>query len=156
MVAPRDFVKRLSHALAGAGRQSWRYTLAAVLAASVVGVAPAASVAEQNAPQNAPAVTQPAPPQKQPATQGNRELTRRELRSFDRYLEAHPKLAKQLEHDPALANNPHFLAKHAGFRKYLNHRPRVMAQLKEDPHAFMKHYAWYQKHERTHGMHKKA
>jgi hypothetical protein len=156
MLAPREFVNRLCHGLTAAGRRSWRYGMAAALAATLVGFAPAASAVEANAPQNAPAVTQPAPPQGQAAMPGKPKLTRHERWQFDRYLDAHPKLAKQLEHDPALANNPQFLAKQTGFQKFLNHHPQIMAQLKEDPHAFMKHYAWYQKHERSHRMHKKA
>jgi len=156
MAAPRDFVNRLFHELAGAGKQSWRYALAAALAANLFAFAPAVSVAQQNAPQNAPAVTQPAPPQNQPAAQGSQKLTRGEQRNFNRYLEAHPKLAKQLQRDPSLANNADFLAKHKGFQDYLNKHPKIMAQLRQDPQALMQHYAWYQKHERWHGMHKKA
>lgn len=53
------------------------------------------------------------------------------------YLDEHPAVARQLGSDPALADNPRFLAEHPGLDSYLAHHPEVRQQLQQHPYRFM-------------------
>lgn len=127
MAVHRSLSNRVWASLNGAGTHVGRYTLAAGLALSLAGVAPALG-AEQTAPQGAPGITQPAT-----------HITHRDIQAFNRYLDRHPKMARELRKDPSLANDPNFLAKHPGLQKYLTKHPAVASTLKENPQALMKH-----------------
>lgn len=107
-------------------------TVAAVLTAIFFGIT--AATAQPSAP--------PAP--RQQASDG----TRTELKRFDRYLDQHPHVAKQLRADPALATNPQFLAKHTGLQKFLVAHPGVQKQLQENPGAVMQREHRHEKHAR--------
>ncbi len=144
MAAPQSFVNREFATRTHPRKRLWRYALAGALTAGLLGTA-GIGAAQQTAPANAPALVQP-----------TRKEHRRELRSFGRYLDRHPKLARQLQHDPTLANNPAFLAKHSGFQKYLNAHPQITARLQQDPQAFMKQHARWEKHEHHGTKHQKA
>jgi hypothetical protein len=53
------------------------------------------------------------------------------------YLEHHPEVARQLRHNPALIDNPQFLAAHPGLEHYLVAHPRLRAELQSNPSRFM-------------------
>ncbi|HLQ77602.1 MAG TPA: hypothetical protein VK210_09610 [Terriglobia bacterium] len=77
-----------------------------------------------------------------------RDVTRREAASLDVFLDAHPGVEQELRRNPALAKNPQFLSKHPEFAEYLGKHPAVKADLNENPKAFMKREAQYEKNER--------
>lgn len=53
------------------------------------------------------------------------------------YLDEHPEVARQLGHDPRLADNPQFLATHPGLDSYLANHPEVRTELQRHPDRFM-------------------
>jgi len=53
------------------------------------------------------------------------------------YLSEHPEVAQQLASDPALADNPQFMANHPGLEQYLANHPQVRADLRQHPNMFM-------------------
>ncbi|MBV8771926.1 MAG: hypothetical protein JO166_06295 [Deltaproteobacteria bacterium] len=61
-----------------------------------------------------------------------------ELRKFDEgYLDHHPEVARQWRHNPALIDNPRFLAAHPGLERYLKSHPDVHVELQSNPKRFM-------------------
>jgi len=53
------------------------------------------------------------------------------------YLDEHPEVARQLGHNPQLADNPRFLATHPGLDGYLANHPEVRTELLQHPDRFM-------------------
>jgi phage-related protein len=77
-----------------------------------------------------------------------RDVSRREAASLDVFLDVHPRVSKGLRKDPSLAKNPEFLSKHPQFVEFLGNHPAVKADLAENPYAFMKRKAEFEKKER--------
>jgi phage-related protein len=77
-----------------------------------------------------------------------RDITHREAASLDVFLDAHPGVEKELRKDPSLVKNPGFLAMHPEFSEYLSKHPAVKADLAENPKAFMKREAQYERNEK--------
>jgi hypothetical protein len=69
-----------------------------------------------------------------------------EVTRFDEgYLDEHPEVARQLSRNPALVDNPQFLAAHPGLDSYLAAHPGVRAELQSHPKRFMtqeRHLEW--------------
>jgi hypothetical protein len=76
-----------------------------------------------------------------------RDVTHREAASLDVFLDTHPGVERELRKDPSLVKNPEFLARHPEFSEYLGKHPAVKADLVENPKAFMKREAQYEKNE---------
>src|ERR1700722_5701910 len=53
------------------------------------------------------------------------------------YLDQHPDVAHQLGANPALADNPQFLATHPVLDEYLSNHPEVRRDLQQHPYHFM-------------------
>ncbi len=100
------------------GKQRHRFTLAVLLFLALVGTVSAVSA--------------------MPVPEGQENVTRGELSTFDQFLDGHPKMAQDLQKNPALVNNPDFLEDHPELREFLNTHPEVREELKENPRAFMK------------------
>jgi len=62
---------------------------------------------------------------------------RRELASFNQFLDSHREISEQLRKDPSLADNAQFLKNHPALQTYLQDHPEVRQQLHQDPNAFM-------------------
>ncbi len=75
------------------------------------------------------------------------DITRTELRNFDRYLDSHPEVAKELEKNPRLADDPKYVAAHPGLKEWLEHHPNSREELRENPKAFMARERAYEKKE---------
>jgi hypothetical protein len=65
------------------------------------------------------------------------DVSRRELASFDGFLDSHPEVASQLSKNPSLAKNEEFLENHPELREYLKTHTSVQQGLAENPQAFM-------------------
>ncbi len=83
-----------------------------------------------------------------PHPQKDEDITRRELRNFDQYLDNHPEVAEQLRKNPSLINNEDFREKHPELREWLKNHPEAAEELKKNPRAFMKREHRFEKHER--------
>lgn len=78
---------------------------------------------------------------------GDNDITRTELRNFDNYLDKHPEVAKELERNPRLIDDPRYVAAHPGLKEWLDHHPNSREELRENPKAFMARERTYEKHE---------
>jgi hypothetical protein len=85
--------------------------------------------------------------------QGNRDgdTTRRELSSFDQFLDGHREIGEQLRKDPSLVKNDQFVKNHPALQTYLQQHPEVREEAKENPNAFMQQEARYDRHENGQG-----
>jgi uncharacterized protein YlxP (DUF503 family) len=75
------------------------------------------------------------------------DATRRQLASFDKFLDSHPDVAEQLHKDPSLVNNQEFVEKHQELQQYLQQHPEVREELSQNPNAFMHQEQRYDRHE---------
>src|ERR1700724_2112381 len=53
------------------------------------------------------------------------DATRRQLASFDSFLDSHPEVAEQVRKDPSLVNNEEFVEKHSALEQYLQQHPEI-------------------------------
>ena len=68
----------------------------------------------------------------------NRDNDRRDVASFDRFLDEHREIAEQVRKDPSLLDNRDFVRNHAALQTYLQDNPGVRDQIRQDPNAFMR------------------
>src|SRR5215469_14749039 len=67
----------------------------------------------------------------------NPDLTRQELAAFDRFLDQHPDVAKQLYNNPSVIGDEEFVENHVQLRGFLQDHPKVREELTENPGRFM-------------------
>jgi hypothetical protein len=79
--------------------------------------------------------------------QSDNDTTRREVASFDQFLDSHPEISEQIRKDPSLVNNEEFVEKHPALHDYLQDHPRVREEVKENPNAFMHRERRYERSE---------
>src|ERR1700721_4877591 len=65
------------------------------------------------------------------------DATRRQLASFDSFLDSHPEVAEQVRKDPSLVNNEEFVEKHGELKQYLQQHPEIREELSQNRNAFM-------------------
>jgi hypothetical protein len=75
------------------------------------------------------------------------EATRRELASFDGFLDKHREISEQIRKNPSLVNNPDFVKNHPALETYLQNNPGVRQEIRENPNAFMQQEARYDQQE---------
>ncbi len=63
--------------------------------------------------------------QQTPPPGNDRDITRTELTNFDRFLDSHPGIARDLRQNPALVNDPNYLAQHPELAQFLQRHPGV-------------------------------
>src|SRR5437899_2172701 len=85
------------------------------------------------------------------AAKTDNDITRRELRNFDQYLDSHPEVAEALRKDPNLINNPNWVSKHQELKDWLEDHPNAREELKENPTAFMRREKGFEKQEGKEG-----
>jgi hypothetical protein len=66
----------------------------------------------------------------------DRDITRPELARFDRFLDDHREVARQLRQNPSLINDQQFLKDHPELQTYLKDHPAVRQEITENPIAF--------------------
>ena len=69
---------------------------------------------------------------------GDRDVTREELATTDRFLDTHPEIAEQLRKDPSLVNNKEFVENHPALQEFLQTHPEVREEFRENPNGFMR------------------
>src|SRR5437660_2830923 len=65
------------------------------------------------------------------------DITRRDRANADRSLATHPEIAKQLQANPSLINNPEWVENHPDLRAFLASHPGVREEIQETPRFFM-------------------
>lgn len=61
---------------------------------------------------------------------------RRQMNNTDEFLSKHPEMAKQLNANPNLIDDPKYLSQHPGLQNYLNEHPGIANEWKNHPQAF--------------------
>jgi len=70
-------------------------------------------------------------------TRRDRDVTGRELASFNEFMEGHDRIADELSKNPSLASNHEYLENHPALRDYLKANPKVNEELTENPQTFL-------------------
>src|SRR5258708_5923514 len=83
----------------------------------------------------------------------DRDLTRGELSSMDRFLDSHPEIAEQLRKNPSLLQNREFVENHPALQEYLQQHPQVREEIAENPNGFMRQEQRFDRHESMRGDH---
>ena len=78
----------------------------------------------------------PAPPAQYPGQ--DNDTTRREMASFDSFLDKHPEIAEQLRRNPSVVDDREYVNNHPELQAYLQDHPQVREELRENPRAFMR------------------
>jgi hypothetical protein len=79
----------------------------------------------------------------------HRGVDRRELASFNQFLDSHREIAEQLRKNPPLVDNEQFLKNHPALETYLQNHPGVSEQFKNSPDTFMEEEARYENHDQN-------
>jgi len=81
------------------------------------------------------------------------DITRHEVASFDRFLDANPRMAATLGENPSLINNSAFLAKNPSLANWLKAHPEAAEEIRENPQALMRLEQRFEarRHENTKG-----
>lgn len=61
------------------------------------------------------------------------DATREDLANFDRFLDTHPVLERELGSNPSLVNDPTYVQREPDLQIFLNHHPAVKAHLERNP-----------------------
>ena len=72
------------------------------------------------------------------ATPDRDDANRRQLTSFDKFLDSHPEIAEQVRKDPSLVDNQEFVQQHPDLRQYLQQHPEIRQELSQNPNGFMR------------------
>src|SRR5438445_10025744 len=67
----------------------------------------------------------------------NPDITRQELANFDRFLDSHPEVGKQLQSSRSLSYNLGWVEIHPDLRAFLSSHPGVREEIQETPRFFM-------------------
>jgi len=65
----------------------------------------------------------------------DRDADRRDVASFNRFLDEHREVAEQVRKDPSLLDNRTFVQNHPALQTYLQNNPGVRDQLRQDPNG---------------------
>ena len=65
------------------------------------------------------------------------DVTRRQLASFDSFLDTHPEAAEQLRRNPSLVDDREFVENHPALREYLHQHPEIREEIRQNPNGFM-------------------
>jgi len=61
--------------------------------------------------------------------QQNRNITHRELKTFEKFLDEHPSIANDLRKDPSLIYDQNYLAQHPDLQRFLNSHPHLQEEV---------------------------
>ena len=77
---------------------------------------------------------------------GKKEM-RRDVKEFDRFLDSHPEVAKDLKQDPSKINDETYVSQHPELNKWLKEHTNIREEIRENPSAFMNREKAYDKNE---------
>ena len=79
--------------------------------------------------------------------QADNGIPRQEVASFDRFLDQHPQIERDLRANPGLVDDRAYLAAHPELRDYLHNHPAVRQDLRQHPRQFMNRERHWERHE---------
>jgi hypothetical protein len=65
------------------------------------------------------------------------DITRHDVASFDRFLDANPSIAASLGQNPSLISNSAFLANNSSLATWLKAHPEAAEEIRENPQGFL-------------------
>jgi phage-related protein len=71
------------------------------------------------------------------AAQQNPDVTRPDLNNFDRFLDSHQAIEKDLRSNPGLVKDSAYLSAHPELKEFLANHPGVREEIRENPRGFM-------------------
>ena len=71
------------------------------------------------------------------------DITRAEVTTFDAFLDSNPAIARDLSRNPALIDNPAYVARHPELQKLLSQNPGIRGESKENPQTLSMAVARY-------------
>jgi hypothetical protein len=77
---------------------------------------------------------------------GKKEMNR-EVKEFDKFLDSHPNVAKELRQDPQKINDQAYVSQHPELNKWLEDHSNIRREIQENPSAFMNREKSYEKSE---------
>ena len=78
-------------------------------------------------------------------------ITPQEVASFDRFLDSHPQIERDLRANPGLVDDRGYLETHRELRDYLHDHPAVRQDLHQHPRQFMhRERQWERREHRQH------
>src|ERR1700733_9436251 len=98
-------------------------------AAGIVLMSPVRVQSQTMPSQTMPSSTAQSPTAMPPDRDRDDDATRRQLASFDAFLDSHPEVAEQLRKDSSLVNKPEFIAAHPQLQEYLQQHPEIRQEL---------------------------
>ncbi len=66
------------------------------------------------------------------------DVSSEDVRAFDRFLDDHPWVERDLQRDPALVNDPRYIDDHRSLADFLGDHPDVRRELRRDPYAMLR------------------
>ena len=69
------------------------------------------------------------------------------MATTDRFLDSHPEISEQLQKDPSLVNNQHFVQGHPALQQYLQEHSEIRQQFQQNPSAFMQQQQRFEQRE---------
>ena len=61
------------------------------------------------------------------------DITRQELQAFDRFLDSHPAIERDLQNKSSLINDPAYLSAHPELKDFLATHPQVREDIQQNP-----------------------
>lgn len=83
----------------------------------------------------------------------NPDLTTKQVAAFDKFLDHHKSIEKDLQKDPNLVNDPKFIKNHHDLQSFLEKNPGVSEELRENPPDFMRQESRFEGSERDRDNH---
>ena len=74
-------------------------------------------------------------------------VSQKDLKSFDQFLNKHPNIAQELQEDPQKVNDSTYVSRHPELSKWLDKHEKVRAELQKNPSAFMNREMKYDQNE---------
>ena len=81
------------------------------------------------------------------SAQSSSNISPKDVKSFDQFLDKHPDIAQELQKDPQKVNDSTYVSSHPELSKWLDKHEKVRAELQKDPSAFMNREMKYDKNE---------
>jgi hypothetical protein len=78
---------------------------------------------------------------------GRNDITQRDVKEFDHFLDKHPEVAQELRNDPSKVNDAQYVSNHKELQRWLEKHPQVRDEIRENPSAFMHQENRYEKNE---------
>ncbi|MGH9733774.1 MAG: hypothetical protein ACRD8A_04190 [Candidatus Acidiferrales bacterium] len=79
------------------------------------------------------------------------DATREQLANFDRFLDTHPVLERELGSNPSLVNDPSYVQREPDLQIFLSHHPGVKAHLERNPQYLAQRVDFAEENATAHG-----